>query len=238
MRCFHYYLAVYYGANITLVHYGINNFLHSHVQTYPLRYDDGRVSSQGQQVTGYPHNDTNNVWQFVPVDGRIDDEGEEAGTLSPRMVRHMDVVRLRHTNTGRYLLTHDVASPLTPTNMEVTCIDDEDRLNETYWRVEIQGGEDEEGLATIDMRFRLIHTVQPVALHMHKGSYGEWGFGQQEVNGNKAKKDSTNLWMVHGVQGQHGTSRNSILCVPCVSTPIFYASLKLSILIDRNNYGS
>jgi dolichyl-phosphate-mannose-protein mannosyltransferase len=33
-----------------------------------IAYDDGRISSQGQQVTGYPHNDTNNQWQILPAE--------------------------------------------------------------------------------------------------------------------------------------------------------------------------
>ncbi|KAJ5059623.1 Dolichyl-phosphate-mannose-protein mannosyltransferase-domain-containing protein [Bipolaris maydis] len=55
----------YYDA-ITIRHKETKVYLHSHPDRYPLRYEDGRVSSQGQQVTGYPHNDTNNHWQVLP----------------------------------------------------------------------------------------------------------------------------------------------------------------------------
>ncbi|KAH8732906.1 Dolichyl-phosphate-mannose-protein mannosyltransferase-domain-containing protein [Phaeosphaeriaceae sp. PMI808] len=55
-----------YYDSITLRHKETKIYLHSHTDRYPLRYDDGRVSSQGQQVTGYPHNDTNNHWQILP----------------------------------------------------------------------------------------------------------------------------------------------------------------------------
>jgi dolichyl-phosphate-mannose-protein mannosyltransferase len=52
---------------ITLKHKETKAYLHSHAEKYPLRYDDGRVSSQGQQVTGYPFTDTNNYRQILPA---------------------------------------------------------------------------------------------------------------------------------------------------------------------------
>ncbi|KAG9810081.1 dolichyl-phosphate-mannose--protein mannosyltransferase, partial [Aureobasidium melanogenum] len=90
----------YYDA-INIRHKDTKVYLHSHPDKYPLRYDDGRISSQGQQVTGYPHNDTNNLWQIVPGTGAIP---EETG----HRVHVGDVVRLRHLVTDTWLLTHDV----------------------------------------------------------------------------------------------------------------------------------
>ncbi|KAF2750655.1 glycosyltransferase family 39 protein [Sporormia fimetaria CBS 119925] len=55
-----------YYDSITIKHKETKVYLHSHADKYPLRYDDGRISSQGQQVTGYPHNDTNNHWEILP----------------------------------------------------------------------------------------------------------------------------------------------------------------------------
>ena len=40
---------------VTIRHKSTEAFLHSHEDRYPLRYEDGRVSSNGQQVTGYIH---------------------------------------------------------------------------------------------------------------------------------------------------------------------------------------
>ncbi|KAF1833059.1 PMT-domain-containing protein [Decorospora gaudefroyi] len=59
-------VGINYYDSITIRHKETKVYLHSHPDRYPLRYDDGRVSSQGQQVTGYPHNDTNNHWQVLP----------------------------------------------------------------------------------------------------------------------------------------------------------------------------
>ncbi|PVH98570.1 glycosyltransferase family 39 protein [Periconia macrospinosa] len=59
-------VGINYFDTITIRHKDTKVYLHSHPDRYPLRYEDGRISSQGQQVTGYPHNDTNNHWQILP----------------------------------------------------------------------------------------------------------------------------------------------------------------------------
>ena len=101
---------IQYYDYITLRHKDTKVYLHSHPDKYPLRYEDGRVSSQGQQVTGYPFNDTNNQWQILP------DTPTPDASQSGRPVLNGDVVKLRHIVTDTMLLTHDVASPYYPTN--------------------------------------------------------------------------------------------------------------------------
>lgn len=193
---------VYYGSHISLVHYGTSNYLHSHAHNYPLRYEDGRISSQGQQVTGYPHNDTNNFWYILPRDGVM--EIEQDGKMIPRPVKHFEEVQLKHYVTGMLLRTHDVASPLTPTHQEVTCVSEEkqDAIADTFWKIDIDGGNAESSLSSIDTKFRVIHVSTKVGLHCHKGVYGDWGFGQHEVNGNKKHSDKANLWFVEHVHGE------------------------------------
>jgi dolichyl-phosphate-mannose-protein mannosyltransferase len=188
-----------YGANVTVMHYPTSAFLHSHFHNYPLKYSDDRISSQGQQVTGYPHEDENNLWVFHPEDGKFTEEVD--GKDRPRFVRHNDVFRLRHVITDKYLLTHDVASPLTPTHQEVTCVLDSqtDRYKETLFRLLIDNGHDGEQVASIDTRFQIQHLPTKVNIHSHSGKYGEWGFGQQEVNGNKAANDKNNYWIIQNI---------------------------------------
>jgi dolichyl-phosphate-mannose-protein mannosyltransferase len=41
-----------YYDTITLKHKDTKVFLHSHPERYPLRYDDGRISSQGKHTSG------------------------------------------------------------------------------------------------------------------------------------------------------------------------------------------
>ena len=66
---------------ITLRHRGTNAYLHSHADRYPLEYEDGRISSQGQQVTAYEHQDANNQWQILPLDP-VDNEDGSFNELS------------------------------------------------------------------------------------------------------------------------------------------------------------
>ncbi|CAJ0627965.1 15695_t:CDS:2 [Entrophospora sp. SA101] len=61
-----------YNDTITIKHKGTSAFLHSHTECYPLHYGGGCVSSKGQQMTGYPHNDTNNHWQ-IKIPGSLFD---------------------------------------------------------------------------------------------------------------------------------------------------------------------
>ncbi|KAF2739142.1 PMT-domain-containing protein [Polyplosphaeria fusca] len=71
-------VGIEYFDSITIKHKETKVYLHSHPDKYPLRYDDGRISSQGQQVTGYPHNDTNNHWQLLPTKELPSNEGQHA----------------------------------------------------------------------------------------------------------------------------------------------------------------
>lgn len=53
-----------------------------------------------------------NVTEYIPSD--------RENRLGIRFVKQADLFRLYHPETKSYLLTHDVASPLTKTNMEMT----------------------------------------------------------------------------------------------------------------------
>ena len=135
--------AIFYGANVTFLNKNLNLFLHSHINRYPLRYEDQRVSSEGQQVTGYPHHDVNNFFVIeglnqtaYPHEKYIWTNEEESNNA--QYVKNLDLVRIRHLMTNSYLFTHDVASPLTTSNMEISTMNYEDaqkRYNETVWRI-------------------------------------------------------------------------------------------------------
>ncbi|KAI0034479.1 glycosyltransferase family 39 protein [Vararia minispora EC-137] len=166
-------------------------YLHSHPEKYPLRYDDGRISSQGQQVTGYGHADENNHWQIIPTKALPE-------TGRGRIVRHGDTIQLLHVNTDSVLLTHDVASPLTPTNQEFTTHPKEDysRYNETLFQVLLMDGEEGSAWRSKSGHFRLVHVLTKVSLYTHKGQLPDWAFLQQEINGNKNPNDRGNVWFV------------------------------------------
>lgn len=185
-------LGIEYFDSLTIRHKDTKTYLHSHLERYPLRYDDGRISSQGQQVTGYPHNDTNNHWQIMPSKQFPEDD------LLGHPVKNGDIIQLRHVVTDSYLLTHDVASPYYPTNQEFTTVEPEvahgDRHNETLFEIKIEGAKSKADLRTKAGLFKLVHVPTKVAMWTHTTPLPEWGFKQAEINGNKNVNQPSNIW--------------------------------------------
>lgn len=184
-----------YYDTITLKHKDTKAYLHSHADRYPLRYDDGRVSSQGQQVTGYPFNDTNNHWQVLPA-------GADDQKLG-RHVKNHDLVRLRHLVTDTILLSHDVASPYFPTNQEFTAVPVADaygdRAADSLFEIRIEHGKANQEFKSVSSHFKLIHNPSKVAMWTHTKPLPEWGHKQQEINGNKQIAPSSNVWLVDDI---------------------------------------
>ncbi|XP_054249293.1 protein O-mannosyl-transferase 1 isoform X2 [Indicator indicator] len=151
-------LEVAYGSQITLRNVlgkPMQCWLHSHPNTYPIRYENGRGSSHQQQVTCYPFKDVNNWWI-------VKDPGMQQLVVSnpPRPVRHGHIVQLVHGITTRYLNTHDVAAPLSPHSQEVSCYIDYNisMPAQNLWRVEIVNREsDSEVWKTILSEVRFVH---------------------------------------------------------------------------------
>ncbi|KAL2128939.1 hypothetical protein VTI74DRAFT_8463 [Chaetomium olivicolor] len=185
-----------YYDTITIKHKETKAYLHSHPDRYPLRYDDGRVSSQGQQVTGYPFNDTNNYWQILPA-------GPAEEPALGRHVKNHDLVRLRHLVTDTILLSHDVASPYYPTNQEFTTVSIAeaygDRAADTLFEVRIEHGKPGQEFKSVSSHFKLIHNPSKVAMWTHTTPLPEWGHKQQEINGNKQIAPSSNVWLVEDI---------------------------------------
>jgi dolichyl-phosphate-mannose-protein mannosyltransferase len=188
---------IQYYDSITLRHKDTKTYLHSHPDKYPLRYEDGRISSQGQQVTGYPFNDTNNHWQILPA--RPFPEGDHLG----HVVKNNDIVQLRHLVTDTILLTHDVASPYYPTNQEFTTVPlDEaagERHNDTLFEIKLEQGQPGQPFKSMSGHFKLIHYPTKVAMWTHTSPLPEWAYKQAEINGNKNVQQSSNVWYVDEV---------------------------------------
>jgi dolichyl-phosphate-mannose-protein mannosyltransferase len=184
-------IAVDFYDDIVLRHKETKCYLHSHPDRYPLRYDDGRVSSQGQQVTGYPFNDTNNHWQILPV---VSDD------ILGHHVKNNDLVRLRHIVTDTMLLSHDVASPYYPTNQEFTTVPMSEALNErfndTLFEIRVENGKPGQELKSLSGQFKLIHNPSKVAMWTHTTPLPDWAYKQQEINGNKNLQQSSNIWYI------------------------------------------
>lgn len=188
---------VHYYDTITLRHKDTKIYLHSHPDKYPLRYDDGRISSQGQQVTGYPFNDTNNHWQILPSDPNPDGSHPDGPVLNG------DLVKLRHVVTNTILLTHDVASPYYPTNQEFTTVPLDlaagERHNDTLFEIRMEQGKKGVPFKSLSGQFKLIHHPTKVAMWTHTTPLPDWAFKQAEINGNKNAQQSSNIWYVEDI---------------------------------------
>lgn len=188
---------IQYYDTITLRHKETKVYLHSHPDKYPLRYDDGRISSQGQQVTGYPFADTNNHWQILPQQPF----GEDNQLGHP--VKNGDAVQLRHLVTNTMLLTHDVASPFYPTNQEFTTVSLDlaagERHNDTLFEIRLEQGKAGQQFKSVSGHFKLIHHPTKVAMWTHTTPLPEWGYKQAEINGNKNVQQSSNVWFVEEI---------------------------------------
>lgn len=192
---------------LTIKHKDTEAFLHSHAFKYPLRYEDGRISSNTQQVTGIKDdvpeniiNDVNNQWQIIPTRQEL---------TADTAVYTNDVIRFRHVGTGGYLLSHDVASPLKATNEEFTIVFDEDadkKYNETLFRLRFatpgsSSNKNKKKLVkTRGVPMRIMHVDTVVAMWTHDDELlPEWAFGQQEVSGNKKVQDKDNVWVFEDI---------------------------------------
>ncbi|WOO79452.1 Dolichyl-phosphate-mannose--protein mannosyltransferase 4 [Vanrija pseudolonga] len=226
-----------YYDTITIQHKDTSQFLHSHVDRYPLRYPDDRVSSQGQQVTCYPHNDTNNHWQVIPT-------REIPASGRGRVVRHNDVVQFRHLGTDTLLMTHDVASPTMPTNQEFTTAgkDDADKREFTLFQLQVNDAHEGEPIKTLSSHFKVQHVKTRVMLWTHKKALPDWGHNQQEVNGNKNADHRSALWVsteiVSDGQGQDFRNRTgSVPDKPVKHMNFFKKWFELQVLMLQHNAG-
>ena len=240
-----------YFSNITMKHADTGIYLHSHVHLIPLRHEDGRVSSQGQQVNGYAHCDKNSEWQIEPVDVNqyhwdIPELTETETERGIRYIRDNDLIRLRHLTTDSYLKTHDVASPLTQTNMEMTTIkeshpDYSTRYNETVWKIVMADGEPGSSyLKTKKELFKIVSAKYNVAVYSHKKKLlPEWGYKMQEINGNKNLEENGNTWTVQDVYHPRIVNNTDIDDPPPKNTTTYIPFMKkwaeLQALMIKHN---
>ena len=127
-----------------------------------------------------------------------------------RIVRHNDQIQLLHVKTNTLLLTHDVASPLMPTNQEFTTVarDDESRYADTLFTVDIIDANEGEPWKSKSGHFRLVHVPTKVSLWTHAKALPDWAFKQQEINGNKNPVERTATWFVEEIVSDESKSSN------------------------------
>lgn len=217
---------------VTLKHRDTGGLLHSHLSRYPQRYDDGRISSQGQQVTCYFYEDANNEWEIVPVK-------ELPSTIGQPLLLN-EAFRLRHVSTNSYLLTHDVASPYYPTNEEVVTVSEEEANGPDYEQTlfMFQGLNKRDAGSVVKSKgtlFRIFHVDTSVALWTHNDVLlPEWGFNQQEVNGNKKVTDPENNFFVDTIVNID-EERRAYVPKEIKKLPFFNKWLELQRLMFEHN---
>lgn len=188
-------IEVAYGSQITLRHmHGTPCWLHSHPEPYPVRYSDNRGSSAQQQVTCYTYKDINNWWVVVdPNWESIEVENP------PRKVKNGDIVKLIHGVTGRSLNSHDVAAPMSPQCMEVSCYIDYNISfpAQPLWQVELLNGKKTNNTwHAIESHLRLIHVTTDQALKFTGLQLPDWGFYQYEVATDRNHNQEPTVWNV------------------------------------------
>lgn len=179
-------LEVAFGSQVTLKSVSgkpLPCWLHSHKNTYPMIYENGRGSSHQQQVTCYPFKDINNWWI-------VKDPGRHQLVVNnpPRPVRHGDIVQLVHGMTTRLLNTHDVAAPLSPHSQEVSCYIDYNisMPAQNLWKLDIVNREsNRDTWKTILSEVRFVHVNTSAILKLSGAHLPDWGFRQLEVVGEK-----------------------------------------------------
>ncbi|KAL6928877.1 hypothetical protein ACO0SA_002207 [Hanseniaspora valbyensis] len=207
---------------------------------YPFQYPDGRISSQGQQVTCAPndYHDDNSWWQILPT---------VEGVNSNHGVAFNAVVQLKHVKTNSVLKAHDVASPLHPTNEEITTIPAENITPEDYeftlFKLDFVSGKAMDPkvpqMKTKYNKFRLIHVKTQVALLTDQDFVlPEWALHHYEVNGNKKIHETANqVWSMEKIKdlpAERDISSSSRYEKPKMSFFSKYAELQKKMFAANN----
>lgn len=138
------------------------------------------------------------------------------------LVKNGDYIRLMHVQTRKYLLTSNVASPLTLTNQEVTAVEwngtaDEPNANKTIWKIVPVGSligpnhTVNEFVSKISI-FRLLHNETNCVLLNYQQNLPQWAYGQREINAAKSEVPATS-WSVDDVTPADGWSEEDIKAV-------------------------
>jgi dolichyl-phosphate-mannose-protein mannosyltransferase len=150
-----------------------------------------------QQITLYPHKDTNNHWIIQKRDGSI------PSTLE--YVKHGDYIRLLHVPTSKRLHSHDNKPPVTETenHFEVSGYGSEGFEGDSNdeWRLEILDYADGDKTAgmelhTLRSKFKLVHPNMACDLFSHRVKLPKWGFEQQEVTCLRSAARPKTMWVI------------------------------------------
>ncbi|KAF8075850.1 glycosyltransferase family 39 protein [Lyophyllum atratum] len=191
------YADVGVGSQVAIRHVNTQGgYLHSHIHTYP-------GGSKQQQITLYPHRDTNNDWRIFNAS---DDTGAFDWTSEPlSYIKGGMRIKLQHIVTEKHLHSHDIRPPVSDVEFqnEVSAYGMPGFAGDANddWYVEIEHGDrrDKESstrLRTLRTVFRLRHALTGCYLFSHKVKLPDWGYEQQEVTCNKNAVRANSLWFV------------------------------------------
>jgi len=176
-----------------------NNFLHSHVQTYPM-------GSRQQQVTCSPIEDLNSKFIIFHANEKM-----EQGGYIP--LRNGMVIRIFHRNTKGFLRVEDVPAPLSTEDKEVSATK-ETESEANQWRVVIaKNGEMKDVVRIFETEFFLVNLKYDCGLVAHNKVLPEWGFRQIEVTCGKDYKANPKdyLWAVHENSNENALTNDTFV---------------------------
>jgi len=192
------YADVAIGSEVTIRHVNTQGgYLHSHPHIYP-------GGSKQQQITLYPHRDSNNDWRIY----NVTDNGVPQSDRANPPVHYIEPgmrIKLRHIATEKHLHSHDIRPPVSDVDFqnEVSAYGMPGFAGDANddWFVEIERGdkrdkESSKRLRTLRTKFRLKHALTGCYLFSHKVKLPDWGYEQQEVTCNKNSPKPNSLWFI------------------------------------------
>lgn len=202
-----------FGSVVTIRHLETQGgYLHSHNHFYP-------TGSKQQQITLYPHLDSNNDWLIEPYNETM------PGTFVP-IVDGMKV-RLKHVNTGRRLHSHDEKAPVSERDWqkEVSCYGfdgfdgdaNDDFFVEIVERKSVPG-EAQTTVKALQTVFRLRHVMTGHYLFSSAVKLPDWGFEQQEVTAaSQGYRPLTNWYIETNINPRIDETNREIINYPVLS---------------------
>ncbi|CDR44034.1 CYFA0S13e02036g1_1 [Cyberlindnera fabianii] len=186
------------GSKVTLRHVATQGgYLHSHDHMY-------ETGSKQQQITLYPHLDSNNNWLIELYNV------SEAPT-SFEQITDGTKIRLKHQLTGRRLHSHDHKCPVTENDWqkEVTCYgyqgfggDANDDFVVEIQKAYTSDVAAQKNLTALRSVFRLRHAMTGCYLFSHEVKLPKWGFEQQEVTCATQGVVDKSLWYIETNENQ------------------------------------
>lgn len=164
-----------------------------------------------QQITLYPHRDSNNEWRIVNATDSGDPYTDwEKGPIT--YVTSGMRVKLRHLSTDKSLHSHDYRPPVSDVDFqnEASAYGQAGFQGDANddWIIEIHKGDNRDReagkrLRTLRTQFRMRHALIGCYLFSHKVKLPDWAYEQQEVTCNKQAVLDNSLWYIETATHPH-----------------------------------